>query len=252
MFSTAFSSAAPVLANPHPVTPLTCRFRQVEWSVASHEKRTNLIASSQGRRPHARPSTPKRARGGTQIGTKRSERQNEEGPFADLDRKERLQKVLSRLGVASRREAENLILEGKVVVNGRKVKELGTSADVWKDKIVVDGQLVSTDQDVVWIALHKPPGYHSTIHSPRGLSRFLEDVPSKSLVPISPIEDDAAGLVVLTNERGAVPDLSRPDHPHSKTWTVDCHGILTPRQLKLMTFGVEPKDGIGGIMRAVS
>lgn len=170
----------------------------------------------------------------------------------DLDNKERLQKVLSRLGVASRRAAENMITEGKVRVNGRMVKELGTSVDVWKDRIVVDGQRIGMDQSIVWIAFHKPPGYQSTMHSPKGLSRFLDDISSQSLIPISPIEDDAAGLVVLTNERGVVSELSRPDHPHSKSWTVDCHGIITQYQLNLMTSGVEPKDGIGGVIHAVS
>lgn len=246
----AFATASLVVPHFHGLSSTSCPARKLGAAEDTQGSWSDVIICHSGK-TYSKPMAKKRVR--EEFRHRKQEVPSEAAQilFADLRDKERLQKVISRLGVASRRDAESLILDGKVSVNGHLVKELGTRVDIRKDKIVVNGQRVSVDESVVWMAFHKPSGYHSTIYSPRGISRFLQNIPSQSLTPVSPIEDDASGLVLLTNERGVVAELSRPDNPHSKTWTVDCHGIVTQKQLKQITTGVEPKDGIGGIMRAV-
>lgn len=170
----------------------------------------------------------------------------------DLTSEERLQKVLSRLGVSSRRNAEVLITEGRVSVNGRQTRQLGTSVNVWKDRITVDGTVVEVSTQAIWIALHKPRGYVTTVHGSRGLLRFLNETVAERLVAVDAIEEDASGLVLFTNERGAIPDLARPDNPHVKIWSVDCRGLVTRQQLRILNKGVRLKDDVSGaVVQAV-
>src|SRR5262245_66408360 len=87
---------------------------------------------------------------------------------------ERLQKILSRAGVASRRKAENIILEGRVMVNGKVVTELGSKADLEHDHIKVDGRLLHSPDNLVYIALNKPKGCVTTVSDPEGRETVMD------------------------------------------------------------------------------
>lgn len=154
-----------------------------------------------------------------------------------LSTSERLHKVLSRVGLASRREAEKLIMDGRISVNGKRRTELGTNVNVWKDKIFVNGIAVRIPSSAVWLAVHKPRGFLSTTIGSRSLERFL-DPRLKGLIPAGAIEEEASGLVILTNERGAVPPLVCPDSPHAQKWLVCCRDMVTEDQLKTLNSGV--------------
>jgi 23S rRNA pseudouridine2605 synthase len=118
---------------------------------------------------------------------------------------ERLQKIISRAGVASRRHAEHMILSGLVTVNGRVITELGTKADAERDHIKVSGKLLRRPAATgarVYLALNKPANVMSTLSDPEGrrsLSEFLHGV-SGHVYPVGRLEYTATGLVLLTND----------------------------------------------------
>ncbi len=115
---------------------------------------------------------------------------------------ERLQKIIARAGIASRRHAEQLILSGQVKVNGKAVTELGTKADPERDRIEAAGKLVRFPDSKTYLVLHKPPQVVSTMADPEGrktLRNFLEGVPGR-VFPVGRLDYAAAGLVLLTND----------------------------------------------------
>jgi 23S rRNA pseudouridine2605 synthase len=115
---------------------------------------------------------------------------------------ERLQKIIARAGVASRRHAEELIASGLVTVNGRTVTELGTKADETRDHIKVSGKLIRTEKERVYYILHKPPEVVATMSDPEGrhsLHDFLHGIPQR-VFPVGRLEYHSAGLVFLTND----------------------------------------------------
>jgi 23S rRNA pseudouridine2605 synthase len=115
---------------------------------------------------------------------------------------ERLQKIIARAGISSRRHAEQLILSGQVAVNGRVVTELGTKADIERDHIRVAGKLLHAPERKVYVALHKPDGVISAMSDPEGrttLADFLQGVHGR-VFPVGRLEYHASGLVLLTND----------------------------------------------------
>jgi 23S rRNA pseudouridine2605 synthase len=115
---------------------------------------------------------------------------------------ERLQKIIARAGIASRRHAEQLIVSGQVRVNDRVVSQLGSKADPAEDRIEVAGQRVGAIEDKVYLLLHKPPGVVSTMADPEGrktLRNFLRGLPAR-VYPVGRLDYAAAGLVLLTND----------------------------------------------------
>ncbi|MGC1105980.1 MAG: pseudouridine synthase [Candidatus Acidiferrales bacterium] len=115
---------------------------------------------------------------------------------------ERLQKIIARAGVASRRHAEALISSGQVAVNGQVVTELGTKADATRDHIRVAGKLLRATETKVYIALHKPDGVVATLQDPEGrktIAHFLRGVPGR-VFPVGRLEYHASGLMLLTND----------------------------------------------------
>ncbi len=127
---------------------------------------------------------------------------------------ERLQKILSRAGVASRREAERMIEAGRVRVNGRTVTALGTRAEAGRDAIVVDGRLLrpAASAERVTYALHKPRGVVSTRKDPEGRPTVVDFSPpgAPRLYPIGRLDWDAEGLILLTNDGDLAFQLLRP------------------------------------------
>lgn len=115
---------------------------------------------------------------------------------------ERLQKIIARAGVASRRHAEELISSGQVSVNGKIVTELGTKANAERDHIRVAGKLLRPTETRVYIALHKPDGVVATLQDPEGrrsIGDFLRGLPGR-VFPVGRLEYHASGLVLLTND----------------------------------------------------
>ncbi|MGD0965154.1 MAG: pseudouridine synthase [Candidatus Acidiferrales bacterium] len=115
---------------------------------------------------------------------------------------ERLQKIIARVGIASRRHAENLIASGLVTVNGQTITELGSKADALRDHIKVSGKLLRPATDRVYLLLNKPPEVVSTMSDPEGrpsLRDFLQGV-SERVFPVGRLEYHSTGLVLLTND----------------------------------------------------
>ena len=115
---------------------------------------------------------------------------------------ERLQKIIARAGIASRRHAEQLILSGQVRVNGHVITELGTKADAAADRIEAAGKLIHAEEKHVYIVLHKPPGIVASMADPEGrktLRHLLRGLPQR-VYPVGRLDYAASGLVFLTND----------------------------------------------------
>lgn len=136
---------------------------------------------------------------------------------------ERLQKVMARAGIASRRACEEIILQGRVEVNGRIVKEMGLKVDPEKDRIVIDGQVLVWDAKprYYYLMLYKPPGVLSVFDDPRGRPGLEQLVKTEErLFAVGRLDLDSEGLMLLTNNGEIAQTLSHPRHEHAKTYLV--------------------------------
>jgi pseudouridine synthase len=132
----------------------------------------------------------------------------------------RLQKFISRAGYCSRRHAEELILNGKVTVNGQIITQLGTKVDPEKDKVTVEGTTISTEENLVYIALNKPKGYvTSCSHPGEKIVLELVNIPQR-IYPVGRLDKDSTGLLILTNDGKLHLKLSHPSFDHEKEYLV--------------------------------
>jgi pseudouridine synthase len=132
----------------------------------------------------------------------------------------RLQKFISRAGYCSRRHAEELIVNGKVTVNGQIVTLLGTKIDPEKDKVTVEGNPVSVEENLVYIALNKPEGYVTSCSHP-GEKIVLDLVNiSQRVYPVGRLDKDSTGLLLLTNDGKLHLKLTHPSFDHEKEYLV--------------------------------
>src|SRR5260370_42240815 len=144
---------------------------------------------------------------------------------------ERLQKIISRAGIASRRHAEQLILSGQVGVNGHVVRELGSKADPETDRIEAGGRRVPSreeQQEKVVLLLHKPPQVVSTMADPEGrrtLRNFLRGLPER-VYPVGRLDYAASGLVLLTNDGALANRLLKAAHTIPQTYWIKVKGRL--------------------------
>jgi 23S rRNA pseudouridine2605 synthase len=160
----------------------------------------------------------------------------------------RLQKVLSQAGIASRRAAEKLIIDGRVEVDGQVVTELGTRVDPDASVIRVDGARIAVDEEQVYLALNKPRGMHSTMSDDRGrpcigdlIERRVRG--NKKLFHVGRLDADTEGLILLTNDGELAHRLMHPSHEVPKTYLATVAGKV-PRGLgKHLRAGVELEDG---------
>ena len=160
--------------------------------------------------------------------------------------KERLQKIISTAGVASRRHAEKLITAGRVSVNNEVVTELGVKADAQKDVIRIDGTTISVEKTMHYIALHKPAGYVTTLDDPQKRSTvvdLLRDVPER-VYPVGRLDYDSSGLLLLTNDGDFAQKIQHPSFRIPKVYRVKIQGRLNKEELKQLGKGVKLPDGI--------
>lgn len=157
---------------------------------------------------------------------------------------ERLQKIIARAGICSRREAEKLILAGKVSVDGKIIRELGAKAEL-NQKIRVDGKLLTLDAEKIYIMLNKPRGYVSTAKDERGRKTILELIDiSERIYPIGRLDLNSEGLILLTNDGELTNALIHPRFEVKKTYRAKIAGVLTEEKLDLLRAGIELDDGL--------
>jgi 23S rRNA pseudouridine2605 synthase len=152
---------------------------------------------------------------------------------------ERIQKILSRAGVASRRAAERVMAEGRVTVNGEVVREMGTRADLATDDIRVDGVRVRPAQQRVYLLLNKPKGVVTTRHDPEGRRTVMDLVPSiAGLFPVGRLDVTTEGLILLTNDGEFAQRVSHPRYEVARVYHAKVRGIPTSETLERLRKGV--------------
>lgn len=159
---------------------------------------------------------------------------------------ERLQKILSQAGVASRRESETIIQQGRVAVNGVVVTELGTKADPDQDSITVDGKELIISEKRVYILLYKPVGYMTTMKDPEGrpiVTDLLKGVKER-VYPIGRLDYNTEGLLLLTNDGALANLLMHPSHEVDKGYLVRVSGKVSESQMEKLAKGVMLEDGM--------
>jgi 23S rRNA pseudouridine2605 synthase len=158
---------------------------------------------------------------------------------------ERLQKILSRAGVSSRRAAERMIAEGRISVNGTVVVAPGTKADPEKDEIRLDGRLLSLEMERIYLLLHKPKGYVTTLSDPQGrpiVTDLINGVATR-VYPVGRLDYDSEGLLILTNDGEFAQRLQHPRYKIPKTYRVKVEGHLLKGELKALENGIDLPDG---------
>ena len=158
---------------------------------------------------------------------------------------ERLQKIIARAGFASRRAAEKMIKEGRVRVNNVVVRQLGAKADVEKDEVRVDGNLLSSEVAKIYLMLHKPRGYVTTLHDPQGrpiITDLLSDV-SERVFSVGRLDYDSEGLLLMTNDGVFAQRLLHPRFGIPKIYRVKIRGDLTSSEIRAIEKGIELEDG---------
>lgn len=153
---------------------------------------------------------------------------------------ERLQKILSHAGITSRRKAEELIVAGRVSVNGELITELGSKADLERDHIKVDGKLLRAPKRHLYIALNKPKGCVTTTSDPEGRETVMHMLRGirERVFPVGRLDYASEGLLLLTNDGEFAHRLTAPASHVNKTYVVKTNGALTPDQEKAFREGI--------------
>ena len=153
---------------------------------------------------------------------------------------ERLQKILSRAGIASRRKAEQLIQEGRITVNGAVITELGSKADLERDHIKVDGKLLHAPSRLICIALNKPNNVVTTVSDPQGRTTVMDLLHGvkQRVYPVGRLDYHSEGLLLLTNDGELAHALMAAATHVPKTYVVKINGPLTSEQEEEFRSGV--------------
>ena len=157
---------------------------------------------------------------------------------------ERLQKILSRAGVASRRKAEQYMLQGRVAVNGKVVTELGAKADLGRDHIKVDGKLLHAPKRLVYVAVNKPKGVMTTMEDPEGrktVTELLHGIRER-VYPVGRLDYASEGLLLLTNDGGFANAITAARNQVEKVYVAKANGTLTEQQERQFREGI-PLEG---------
>ena len=155
----------------------------------------------------------------------------------------RLQKYIANAGITSRRKAEELILQGKIQVNGKVVTELGTKINPEKDIVLYENKRINNKEKHVYILLNKPIGYVTTVKDQYNRDSILDLVKVKErIVPVGRLDMYTSGAIILTNDGDFVYKWTHPKHEIEKTYNVTIKGIIGKEELQKLRDGVD----IGG------
>lgn len=158
---------------------------------------------------------------------------------------ERLQKVMAHAGIASRRKCEQLMLDGKVEVNGKQVTELGFKVDPKQDEILVNGRKIKMEQ-YIYMAFHKPKGVITSLKDPKGrkvITDFIKKIPER-VYPVGRLDYDSEGLLLLTNDGELANVLMHPRHHVAKTYHAYVKGVPHGEILEQLRRGIQLEDGM--------
>lgn len=162
---------------------------------------------------------------------------------------ERLHKYMASCGIASRRKCENIILEGRVKVNGAIIDKIGTTIDDEKDEILVDNKRIKKEDKKVYILLNKPKGYISSVKDDRGRKTLLDIVKvSERVYPIGRLDYNTSGAIILTNDGSVYNNIAHPGSNKSKVYVAVIKGVPSNKEIKQFEKGID----IGGYITAES
>lgn len=162
---------------------------------------------------------------------------------------ERLQKVMARSGLCSRRNAELMIGAGRVVVDGT-VAHLGQKIDPATERVEVDGVALPVAPGLVYFLLNKPPGVISTAEDTHDRQTVVDLVPRETRVfPVGRLDQDSEGLILLTNDGDLAQHITHPSNQVTKTYAALIHGRPRPGEVRRLADGIELEDGLA---RAIS
>lgn len=153
---------------------------------------------------------------------------------------ERLQKIIAKAGFASRREAESMIRDGRVTVNGRVVSELGTKADATADHVKVDGKLITREEPHRYILLNKPREVMTTVEDPEGRPTVMQLVRGvrERIFPVGRLDFHSEGLIILTNDGDLAFKVAHPSNGSVKTYNVKVRGVPEERIIDKLRRGI--------------
>lgn len=162
----------------------------------------------------------------------------------------RLNKIIADAGVTSRRGADELIISGRVKVDGRTIRELGAKFDPEKHDVEVDGETITRTLSKSYLVLHKPKGVLSTMFDPEGrpsLADFI-DLRKERLFHVGRLDKDSEGLILLTNDGELTFRATHPSYGLEKTYIIEFDGKLPVGVDQTLLKGVELEDGMGRVL----
>lgn len=189
-----------------------------------------------------------KSRGGQKLPALREETKSKSAKKERIesDGKERLQKIISSAGVCSRRKAEELILLGEVLVNGKVVNTLGAKADPHSDIISVEGKVIETvGQEKQYFLLNKPRGYITSTSDPQGRPTVMDLMSGIDgrIYPVGRLDYASEGLLILTNDGDFANRLMHPSSGVQRTYAVKVAGAVSDEQIRALRKGVHLSDG---------
>ena len=157
----------------------------------------------------------------------------------------RLQKYMAECGVASRRQSEVMIAQGRVKVNGQVTKELGTKIDPTISQVSVDNKIIGIQDEYLFYMFNKPKGYLTTTSDPQGRPTIFDCCPELRghVLPVGRLDMDTEGLLLLTNHGELAYRLTHPKYNIKKTYIAKVKGVITSKALQKLSEGVDLEDG---------
>ncbi len=162
-----------------------------------------------------------------------------------MNQKIRLQKIIAQAGIASRREAERLIAEGQVTVNGKRVIDLGTKVDPEDSHIKVKGKLIRPETRKVYLALNKPDGFVTTMKDPEGRPTVISLIHriKERVTPVGRLDFHTEGLLLLTNDGDLAHAITHPARHLPKVYRIKVKGKPSPEKLQKLRRGIRLEEG---------